>query len=191
MGGTIIGASEVICRRYYFHAPGCEGRAALSRQTMTYNASAFNLCLGRFSIFFELENYLFRLRIYPRTSFVMADSAQMTKGIVEDPSLAAQIPIDEIPPTLRCGSCSKLSVNAFRLPCCDQRLCEACHLFEPKSCPVCEQEPLVAAECKPHKAVRMMVKAFLKSGEGQHLLHMAAERNAGVSSRLVASHTKK
>ena len=33
---------------------------------------------------------------------------------------------DEIPFKLRCAICNKLAVNAFRLPCCDQAICENC-----------------------------------------------------------------
>lgn len=36
---------------------------------------------------------------------------------------------DEIPFKLRCASCNKLAVNAFRLPCCDQAICENCTHF--------------------------------------------------------------
>lgn len=38
---------------------------------------------------------------------------------------------DEIPFKLRCAICNKLAVNAFRLPCCDQSICEACTLTLP------------------------------------------------------------
>lgn len=33
---------------------------------------------------------------------------------------------DEIPIKLRCAICSKLAINAFRLPCCEQAICETC-----------------------------------------------------------------
>jgi len=33
---------------------------------------------------------------------------------------------DEIPIKLRCASCNRLTVNAFRLPCCDQNVCGSC-----------------------------------------------------------------
>lgn len=35
----------------------------------------------------------------------------------------------------------------------------------PKSCPVCAHTPLTADDCKPNKALRLTVKAFLKSEE--------------------------
>jgi hypothetical protein len=37
---------------------------------------------------------------------------------------------DEIPAKLRCAMCSRLAVNAFRLPCCEQAICENCELTE-------------------------------------------------------------
>lgn len=36
---------------------------------------------------------------------------------------------DDIPFKLRCAICNKLAVNAFRLPCCDQAICENCKHF--------------------------------------------------------------
>ena len=36
--------------------------------------------------------------------------------------------IDEIPVKLRCAACDKLAVDAFRMPCCDQSICEECEL---------------------------------------------------------------
>lgn len=33
---------------------------------------------------------------------------------------------DDIPFKLRCAICNNLAVNAFRLPCCDQSVCETC-----------------------------------------------------------------
>ncbi|OCK76501.1 hypothetical protein K432DRAFT_306203, partial [Lepidopterella palustris CBS 459.81] len=72
---------------------------------------------------------------------------------------------EDIPVKLRCAICSKLVVNAFRLPCCDQSICEACQSALPESCPVCAHSPLSADDCKPNKALRLTVKAFLKSEE--------------------------
>ena len=34
--------------------------------------------------------------------------------------------MDEIPVKLRCAACNRLAVNAFRMPCCDQSICEDC-----------------------------------------------------------------
>lgn len=34
--------------------------------------------------------------------------------------------MEEIPIKLRCAACNKLAVNAFRLPCCEQSICENC-----------------------------------------------------------------
>lgn len=36
---------------------------------------------------------------------------------------------DDIPIKLRCAICSKLAVNAYRLPCCEQAICENCELL--------------------------------------------------------------
>ncbi len=42
---------------------------------------------------------------------------------------------DDIPFKLRCAICNKLAVNAFRLPCCDQAICENCKRFTTQSRP--------------------------------------------------------
>ena len=34
--------------------------------------------------------------------------------------------LEEIPIKLRCAGCNKIAINAFRMPCCDQSLCETC-----------------------------------------------------------------
>jgi len=39
---------------------------------------------------------------------------------------SSSLPADEIPIKLRCANCSKLAFNAFRLPCCEQAICETC-----------------------------------------------------------------
>lgn len=72
---------------------------------------------------------------------------------------------DDIPAKLRCAICSKLALNAFRLPCCEQAICENCHATLPASCPVCEHSPLSADDCKPHKALRTTIKVFLRTEE--------------------------
>jgi len=72
---------------------------------------------------------------------------------------------DDIPAKLRCAICSKLALNAFRLPCCEQAICENCHSTLPASCPVCEHSPLSADDCKPHKALRTTIKVFLRTEE--------------------------
>jgi hypothetical protein len=72
---------------------------------------------------------------------------------------------DDIPAKLRCAICSKLAINAFRLPCCEQAICENCQLTLPASCPVCEHSPLSADDCKPHKALRTTIKVFLRTEE--------------------------
>ncbi|CAG8958150.1 hypothetical protein HYFRA_00000499 [Hymenoscyphus fraxineus] len=72
---------------------------------------------------------------------------------------------DEIPIKLRCAICSRLAVNAFRLPCCDQIICETCQSTLPSSCPVCEHTPVSAEDCKPNKALRTTIKIFLRTEE--------------------------
>ncbi|KAK0630603.1 hypothetical protein B0T17DRAFT_460539, partial [Bombardia bombarda] len=72
---------------------------------------------------------------------------------------------EDIPAKLRCAICSKLAVNAFRLPCCEQAICEDCHSTLPASCPVCEHSPLSADDCKPHKSLRTTIRVFLRTEE--------------------------
>lgn len=91
---------------------------------------------------------------------------------------------DEIPIKLRCAICSKLAVNAFRLPCCEQAICEICtcertsiHNLDkvladqigqsslPSSCPVCEHTPVAAGDCKPNKSLRTTIRVFLRTEE--------------------------
>ncbi|KAI9702446.1 MAG: hypothetical protein M1836_000926 [Candelina mexicana] len=75
---------------------------------------------------------------------------------------------DDIPIKLRCAVCNRLAVNAFRLPCCDQAICEACQASLPAVCPVCEHTPISAEDCKPNKALRTTVKVFLKQKSQKH-----------------------
>lgn len=90
---------------------------------------------------------------------------------------------DDIPHKLKCAVCSKIAINAFKTPCCDQAICEPCmilpiiNLMRVKtnlltgfqrlgpSCPCCDHSPLPKEECKPFKTLRGSVKAFLKSKE--------------------------
>lgn len=92
---------------------------------------------------------------------------------------------DDIPHKLRCANCSKLAVNAFRLPCCEQAICDSCmhsstgkiyisfkmlillagHSSLPPSCPVCEHSPLSADDCTPNKSLRTTIKVFLRTAE--------------------------
>ncbi|KZF21623.1 hypothetical protein L228DRAFT_156564 [Xylona heveae TC161] len=73
--------------------------------------------------------------------------------------------MEDIPIKLRCAICNKLALNAFRLPCCDQSICETCQSALPDTCPVCEHSPVAADDCKPHKALRTTIKVFLKTEE--------------------------
>ncbi|KAH8805689.1 hypothetical protein F5884DRAFT_800247 [Xylogone sp. PMI_703] len=79
--------------------------------------------------------------------------------------LISSLSQDEIPIKLRCAICSKLAVNAFRLPCCEQAICETCQSTLPASCPVCEHTPVAAEDCKPHKSLRTTIKVFLRTEE--------------------------
>ncbi|KAI9810706.1 MAG: hypothetical protein M1832_001215 [Thelocarpon impressellum] len=89
---------------------------------------------------------------------------------VSDPTaalqaLASSLAQDDIPIKLRCAICNKLAINAFRLPCCDQSICETCQSSLPAACPVCEHTPLSAEDCKPNKALRTTTKVFLRTEE--------------------------
>ncbi|KAI5284366.1 hypothetical protein KEM54_001392, partial [Ascosphaera aggregata] len=72
---------------------------------------------------------------------------------------------DDIPFKLRCAICNQLVINAYRLPCCDQAICAGCQSSLPESCPVCAHTPLAADLCKPNKALRTTLKAFLRTEE--------------------------
>ncbi|KAF3386329.1 hypothetical protein F1880_001669 [Penicillium rolfsii] len=79
--------------------------------------------------------------------------------------IASTLSQDEIPFKLRCATCNKLAVNAFRLPCCDQSICEPCQASLPDTCSVCAHTPLSPDLCKPNKALRTTLKAFLRTEE--------------------------
>jgi hypothetical protein len=40
--------------------------------------------------------------------------------------MRSSIPDNDIPVKLRCAVCNRCAVNAFKLPCCDQAICENC-----------------------------------------------------------------
>ncbi|KAJ5627275.1 hypothetical protein N7528_004702 [Penicillium herquei] len=79
--------------------------------------------------------------------------------------IASSMPRDEIPMKLRCAICNSLAVNAFRLPCCDQSICESCQTSLPDTCPVCAHTPVSPDLCKPNKALRTTLKAYLRTEE--------------------------
>ncbi|KAF9891646.1 hypothetical protein FE257_003658 [Aspergillus nanangensis] len=79
--------------------------------------------------------------------------------------IASSLAQDEIPFKLRCATCNNLAVNAFRLPCCDQAICETCQTSLPETCPVCAHTPISPDLCKPNKALRTTLKAFLRTEE--------------------------
>jgi hypothetical protein len=101
---------------------------------------------------------------------------------------------DEIPIKLRCAICSRLAINAFRLPCCEQAICESCEYpgdlyllisnnevgqsTLPSSCPVCEHTPVAAEDCKPNKSLRTTIKVFLRTEEKKReALRLKEEKN--------------
>ncbi|KAJ6008261.1 hypothetical protein N7540_012237 [Penicillium herquei] len=79
--------------------------------------------------------------------------------------IASSMSRDEIPMKLRCAICNTLAVNAFRLPCCDQSICESCQTSLPDTCPVCAHTPVSPDLCKPNKALRTTLKAYLRTEE--------------------------
>ncbi|EKV06641.1 E3 ubiquitin-protein ligase RBBP6 [Penicillium digitatum PHI26] len=79
--------------------------------------------------------------------------------------IASTLVQEEIPFKLRCAICNKLAVNAFRLPCCDQSICETCQASLSDTCPVCTHTPVSPDLCKPNKALRTTLKAFLRTKE--------------------------
>ncbi|KAL1301553.1 hypothetical protein AAFC00_005791 [Neodothiora populina] len=101
----------------------------------------------------------------------------MAAGLVQDQAaldLAATLEPADIPTKLRCAVCNQLAVNAFKLPCCDQAICQYCQASLPESCPVCSHSPLEADMCKPHKALRMTIKVHLKTEEKKRAAAEAA-----------------
>ncbi|RDA85475.1 hypothetical protein CP532_0011 [Ophiocordyceps camponoti-leonardi (nom. inval.)] len=109
--------------------------------------------------------------------------------------LISSLSPDDIPIKLRCAICSKLAINAFRLPCCDQAICETCMEAKirvasaasdsngsspgqsslPLSCPVCEHSPLAAEDCKPNKSLRTTIRVFLRTAEKKREANRAKE----------------
>ncbi|ROV94694.1 hypothetical protein VSDG_06185 [Cytospora chrysosperma] len=84
-----------------------------------------------------------------------ANYVTVTPALAE---LISSLPQDEVPIKLRCAICSKLAVNAFRTPCCEQMALRS-------TCPVCEHTPISQDDCKPNKSLRMTTRAFLKTAE--------------------------
>ncbi|KAF2497912.1 hypothetical protein BU16DRAFT_580481 [Lophium mytilinum] len=88
--------------------------------------------------------------------------------------IASSFAPGDIPVKLRCAIDSKLVVNAFRLPCCDQNICGSCQSALPESCPVCAHSPLSADACQPSKGLRLTVSAFIKKEEKKREKERAA-----------------
>ncbi|KAH9884451.1 hypothetical protein F4778DRAFT_763117 [Xylariomycetidae sp. FL2044] len=92
----------------------------------------------------------------------MAASTNLTPAQIE---LGNSLPQEDLPAKLRCAVCSKLAINAFRLPCCETAICENCQSTLPPSCPVCEHSPVSGADCTAYKSLRTTVRVFLKTEE--------------------------
>ncbi|KAK8026850.1 hypothetical protein PG991_003906 [Apiospora marii] len=88
--------------------------------------------------------------------------AALTPAQIE---LANSLTQEELPTKLRCAVCSKLAVNAFRLPCCETAICESCQSTLPSSCPVCEHSPVSGTDCTIYKSLRTTIRVFLKTEE--------------------------
>ncbi|CAJ2509945.1 Uu.00g058450.m01.CDS01 [Anthostomella pinea] len=88
--------------------------------------------------------------------------AALTPAHIE---LANSLTQDELPTKLRCAICSKLAIEAFRLPCCETAICENCQSTLPSSCPVCEHSPVSGADCTVYKSLRITIRVFLKTEE--------------------------
>ena len=87
--------------------------------------------------------------------------------------------MEDVPVKLRCATCSQIALNALRLPCCEQNICETCEFALeaclPRDanqspgyneledvCQVCHHEPLDKTLCTPNKSLRTTTKIFLK-----------------------------
>ncbi|KAL3461579.1 hypothetical protein BJX64DRAFT_260470 [Aspergillus heterothallicus] len=103
--------------------------------------------------------------------------------------IASSLTQDEIPFKLRCAICNKLAVNAFRLPCCDQAICENCQASLPDTCPVCTHTPISSDLCKPNKALRTTLKAFLRTEEKKREKERQASLPASVDNAPAADET--
>ncbi|KAI1768953.1 hypothetical protein GGR53DRAFT_476480 [Hypoxylon sp. FL1150] len=88
--------------------------------------------------------------------------AALTEAQIE---LANTLTAAELPTKLRCAVCSKLAINAFRLPCCETAICEKCQSTLPSVCPVCEHSPVSASDCTVYKSLRTTIRVFLKTEE--------------------------
>ncbi|KAI0840581.1 hypothetical protein F5Y06DRAFT_243524 [Hypoxylon sp. FL0890] len=92
----------------------------------------------------------------------MSKMAALTPAQIE---LANSLTPAELPTKLRCAVCSKLAINAFRLPCCETAICEKCQSTLPTVCPVCEHSPVSASDCVVYKSLRTTIRVFLKTEE--------------------------
>ncbi|EXJ83458.1 hypothetical protein A1O1_07081 [Capronia coronata CBS 617.96] len=86
-----------------------------------------------------------------------------------DPSLTAIVKTldwEKVPDKLHCASCHQFNLNAYKSTCCDGYICESCfNKALDVSCPVCDHKPFTSDVCKPNKAMRNTIKAYLKTVE--------------------------
>ncbi|KAL8917983.1 MAG: hypothetical protein Q9208_007647 [Pyrenodesmia sp. 3 TL-2023] len=101
-------------------------------------------------------------------------------------AIAESLPMESVPVKLRCATCNKLVVGAFRTPCCDQMICEFCQPTFPEACPICLHEPVKAEDCRPNRSLRTTVKAYLKKqvtlreqAQKKQAVKQAADQAAG------------
>ena len=141
-------------------------------------------CPGCEPFFFLIQPWLRRTR--RQVSWTSSGTPTHKHREISCLTRCSTIAPDDIPFKLRCAICSKLAVNAFRLPCCDQSICETCKhdpSFAPShalitntsfspgqasltdTCPVCAHTPVSPDLCKPNKALRTTLKAFLRTEE--------------------------
>ncbi|KAF2426585.1 hypothetical protein EJ08DRAFT_681196 [Tothia fuscella] len=79
--------------------------------------------------------------------------------------IADSLEQSDIPIKFRCAICGRLALNAVRLPCCDQNICDKCQSTLPVSCPICAHSPLSPDLAKPLKTLRLTVISFVKNIE--------------------------
>ncbi|KAF7554837.1 hypothetical protein G7046_g6704 [Stylonectria norvegica] len=122
----------------------------------------------------RLWGLIAELQVYkPVLGAVLRDmAASISEAQTE---LISSLAPDDIPIKLRCAICSKLAINAFRLPCCEQAICETCQSNLPASCPVCEHSPLSAEDCNPNKSLRTTIRVFLRTAEKKREASRAKE----------------
>ena len=86
---------------------------------------------------------------------------------------------DDIPTKLRCAICSKLAVNAFKLPCCEQLIDETCECFlHLYTCPISVYLAVYLAVYQPVKSANPLFSFFADHG---HVLYSFLPPHTGHS----------